>query len=274
MNSKAPLQTQQEYNDLVRKTISELEVEINQLLPENSEVDVIHISHQLQHSSIPHFRQYDRTKYKGMTIALVKDKKTLETSLYSYLFPFNETFSKIEGRLNVLRNLRTNLSEKKEGLITRRFEPVLVDLNKAFKHLKSTEDNQKTLRAIVDWYITNYVNEAKSVKAEVQITRQVVADFEASLLAQMEDQLNNQVKLHFSYEYNVIDSKFKDSLTPPDKSIIRVEVKDKKDLDESSLTTLKEGLEFLTSSVTRYVNDPPNRLLARLALLNLIAKQI
>lgn len=274
MNSKAPLQTQQEYNDLVRKTISELEVEINQLLPENSEIDVIHISHQLQHSSIPHFRQYDRTKYKGMTIALVKDKKTLETSLYSYLFPFNETFSRIEGRLNVLRNLRTNLSEKKEGLITRRFEPVLVDLNKAFKHLKSTEDNQKTLRSIVDWYITNYVNEAKSVKAEVQVTRQVVSDFEASLLSQMEDQLNNKVKLHFSYEYNVINPDFKGSRTPPDKSTIRVEIKDKKELDESSLTTLKEGLEFLTSSVTRYVNDPPNRLLARLALLNLIAKQI
>ncbi len=264
--------SQQNYEDTLRTAVTELTQEVNDLLPENTELKVVHISHLLKSAGLTHYRQYDKSKINGISLGLLTDSAGT-IKVYPAIFNAHEAYNTSEGNLKLLSEIKANLVAFKAGEITRRFEPITVDVEEAFKYLpKPLDANSKTIRAVVDWFITKHVNKKSTAKAgPALVTREKVAEHEQELIEIMEEQLNNQVELRFVYSYETVAGK-RNSTT--EVSRIGVEIKDRKNLTDADVKTLEAGLELVKEEVIRYVDDSPNRLLARLALLHKVAERI
>lgn len=268
-------------NAKVKELAIKLEQEIYDELEQDEIIFIYHVSHLLKRYGVPHFRSYDKSKFNGITVAIVSTGgQNNPVKIYAAFCDKEDTYSRSFGRLKVLTRIQKDIENKKNGITDSKFNPVILDREQAFKYIDPLDrftSPHDILRATIDWFITNHVNKPKKQKA-VNFTRQQVLQAERAVTQRAEMELNNIADLRVVYEHQQARygiSKMPRLLRrietggkePRDATTVKFALMDtekNRNLPENVVAALKEIFNDTASKVYRHEGDQPNRVNARM----------
>lgn len=269
-------------NAKVKELAIKLEQEIYDELEQDEIIFIYHVSHLLKRYGVPHFRSYDKSKFNGITVAIVSTGgQDNPVKIYAAFCDKEDTYSRSFGRLKVLTRIQKDIENKKNGITESKFNPVILDREQAFKYIDPLDgltDSHDILRATIDWFITNHVNKPSKKQKAVNFTRQQVLQAERAVAQRAETELNNIADLRVVYEHQQarygiskmprllrrIKTGGKEPRDATTAKFALMDTEKNRNLPEDVVAALKEVFNDTACKVYRHEDDQPNRVNARM----------